>query len=982
MKILLEELPHQEESLKSIIKSFPGLDEEAVVRDQNSVYANPVIKFHNQDEMNLDIKMETGTGKTYVYTRTMYELYQRYGIFKFIIVVPTPAIKEGTKSFISSSYARQHFSQFYENVRIDLNVINAGDFKTRAGRKTFPAHLTNFIEASKNSNTIQVLLINAGMLNSSSMTKSDYDQTLIGGITQPVKAIQSVKPVVIIDEPHRFPRDKANYKAIEALKPQTIIRFGATFPDVTVGKGKDKRKEKDYFRGKPQFNLSAVDSFNMGLVKGIDIFYPNLSEDQANRRWVVEKVTLKELVLKQKNIQKTLNIGDNLAKVDDDFEGDVFYAGGKMLSNNLEVNKGMALIPGTFRTSYQEMIIEDAINEHFRKEQENFLRPNNAPKIKTLSLFFIDSIKSYRDDDGWLKLSFERILSKKLTELVEKYENCESQNEREYLSFLRATQKNLELDRQDVHAGYFGEDKGNGDEAIQAEVDDILKNKDKLLSFKDEKNNWITRRFLFSKWTLREGWDNPNVFVIAKLRSSGSDNSKIQEVGRGLRLPVDETGRRVRQDDFESRLSFHISYDEKDFAKQLIGEINSDASSKLNLKELDDNMMQLIVEYRRKSQPDFNDEELLKELDELKIINRKNEFNENVLINDTVKSGSEWILEYYPFLQDKVLRKGKINENPEQPKRSVVKLNQENWEKIKDLWNLFSRKHMLVFDRDSDKISHISKEILSNTEFYQRESYTYSKQQLVSQGDLLGTVENSSQEYSNLYRQGIPYGIFVKELALQTNLAVKDIHPHVLNALKKLKSTDYLTYSSIRKLTKEFKKKFEDTYIQSYIYEPLNFQARTSIFNPKTNSFVEYIKSGLLGVNQVDNIAKDERNLYDNPPIYYDSIHPEKDLLTYGYNKNVTIFGKLPKSAIKVPKFTGGTSTPDFIYLIEKDDKKSIYLLVEGKSDNMRDGDHQTIQIQAKFFEQLDQFEIKYKVATEAQDVYTEINSLIHDKDK
>ena len=226
MKILLEELPHQEESLKSIIKSFPGIDEEAVARDQNSVYANPVIKFHNQDEMNLDIKMETGTGKTYVYTRTMYELYQRYGIFKFVIVVPTPAIKEGTKSFISSSYARQHFSQFYENVRIDLNVINAGDFKTRSGRKTFPAHLTNFIEASKNSNTIQVLLINAGMLNSSSMIKSDYDQTLIGGTTQPVQAIRSVKPVVIIDEPHRFPRDKANYKAIEALKPQTIIRFG------------------------------------------------------------------------------------------------------------------------------------------------------------------------------------------------------------------------------------------------------------------------------------------------------------------------------------------------------------------------------------------------------------------------------------------------------------------------------------------------------------------------------------------------------------------------------------------------------------------------------------------------------------------------------------------------------------------------------------------------------------------------------------
>src|SRR5699024_4879435 len=117
-----------------------------------------------------------------------------------------------------------------------------------------------------------------------------------------------------------------------------------------------------------------------------------------------------------------------------------------------------------------------------------------------------------------------------------------SSREREYLSFLQATLANL---TENVHAGYFGEDRGSGGEAIQAEVDDILRNKEKLLSFKDENGQWESRRFLFSKWTLREGWDNPNVFVIAKLRTSGSENSKIQEVGRGLRLPVDENGHRL-----------------------------------------------------------------------------------------------------------------------------------------------------------------------------------------------------------------------------------------------------------------------------------------------------------------------------------------------------------------------------------------------------------------------------------------------------
>lgn len=136
-----------------------------------------------------------------------------------------------------------------------------------------------------------------------------------------------------------------------------------------------------------------------------------------------------------------------------------------------------------------------------------------------------------------MKLKFECLLKKKLTQLIDDYQRKTLPREVEYLSFLQATLASLHSDNQNVHAGYFGEDRGSGDEAIQAEVDDILKNKEKLLSFSDHHGNWETRRFLFSKWTLREGWDNPNVFVIAKLRSSGSESSKIQEVGRGLRLP-------------------------------------------------------------------------------------------------------------------------------------------------------------------------------------------------------------------------------------------------------------------------------------------------------------------------------------------------------------------------------------------------------------------------------------------------------------
>ena len=203
---------------------------------------------------------------------------------------------------------------------------------------------------------------------------------------------------------------------------------------------------------------------------------------------------------------------------------------------------------------------------------------------------------------------------------------------------------------------------------------------------------------------------------------------------------------------------------------------------------------------------------------------------------------------------------------------------------------------------------------------------------------------------------------------------------YVLKAIKRLNNSEYLSYSSVKKLIRNFKAEFEKTYSQSYHYEALDFQARTSIFDPRDDSFVESVSSGLLGVNQLEGISVDNRNLYYTPPVYYDSVHPEKDLLTHGYGPDVTVFGKLPKSAIKVPKYTGGTTTPDFIYVLEKENDSSIYLLVEGEADNMREGDRQIIQGQEKFFEQLDKYKIEYQVATDAQDVYQKIDNLLNSK--
>lgn len=156
--------------------------------------------------------------------------------------------------------------------------------------------------------------------------------------------------------------------------------------------------------------MNAVDSFNQGLVKGIDIYYPNLTPEQAKNRYTIDSVKAKEIVLKKGKNKWTLGIGENLANIDSLFEGDLSYSGAKTLSNDLEISKGMDLLPGTFTTNYQELIINDAINQHFEHEINNFMRDNLKenfqPKVKTLSLFFIDSIRSYRNKRGLVETDF------------------------------------------------------------------------------------------------------------------------------------------------------------------------------------------------------------------------------------------------------------------------------------------------------------------------------------------------------------------------------------------------------------------------------------------------------------------------------------------------------------------------------------------------------------------------------------------------
>ncbi|CEN52363.1 Type III restriction-modification system EcoPI enzyme res (fragment) [Capnocytophaga canimorsus] len=291
MKLNFEKnLKHQDKAVQSTIALFESVPI-IYPEDINQKYINPKLDYvhykyrsssHRIKTENgiqektdtsskvIDIMMETGTGKTYTYTKTLFELNKLYGIFKFIIIVPTLSIKAGTISFLTSESARQHFREQYGKY-IELYVVESQNTKKNK-KNCFPSSVSSFVSAgSYQSDIIQVLVINAGMLNSDTMVKR-FDVQIFDKYNIPFEALSSVKPVVIIDEPHKFSQGNKSWENIQKLKPQFILRYGATFPEKEViikkiGNKREKIRVKDYHN--LIYQLTAVDAFNQNLVKGV-----------------------------------------------------------------------------------------------------------------------------------------------------------------------------------------------------------------------------------------------------------------------------------------------------------------------------------------------------------------------------------------------------------------------------------------------------------------------------------------------------------------------------------------------------------------------------------------------------------------------------------------------------------------------------------------------------------------------------------------
>ncbi|QDJ13677.1 type III deoxyribonuclease [Mergibacter septicus] len=980
MGIKLSILPHQTKCIESVSKVFENVelhfgDEIGAnpIFDSNEITVKENIRkiqkgYHDreiptnwrtssEDDFGIDVRMETGTGKTYCYTRLMYELNKLYGFHKFIILVPTTPIKEGTKSFIESDYARNHFADLYPDKRVSLSVLNPQ--KQKKGRKMFPQAISDFARGTYlEKNKISALLISSGMLTSKATMDKEYDQTLFGTYSNPYDTLKATRPIVIIDEPHKFKKENTAYKVlIEKINPLCVIRFGATFPN------RVKSDDKDY--NNLVFNLGACEAFNSNLVKGVAtqmIAQESLNETKVKLLEIINKP--KSCVFKnEKTGEKyTLVEGEGLSTLDGNFGGitvsaigktdDEYIKKGVTLSNGQIIVVGERIYAGVYGNSYQTMMMEQAIKNHIQQERENFFRER---KIKTLSLFFIDSVESYRgeDSDGTLRLSFQRLLKNALESEYKQYENAKSSIEKEYASFIESSLKDIAS----TNGGYFSEDNSSSDESIQKEVDQILRDKQSLLSFKDEKGNWNTRRFIFSKWTLREGWDNPNVFQICKLRSSGSEISKLQEVGRGLRLPVDEYGNRISNEQFY--LTYLYDYSEKDFAKSLINEVNKDSSLiEMNIKDI----LPKIAEKRGEREKILFVELVTKDYIDI---------NGNINIENKEKLFVEYPEFNVGLNSNKIIDKNK-------KEQGIVHIRKDKFESIRELWSKINQKYYLTLDEISEnELYEASLNILNKG--ISEEIYAKTIEQKMVSKDGSMKLEESFSGYF-LLNESIPYGEFLKLVHKNTGLPIKIMHKALCEYNKKNKIIDrFFNKKTLSNFIQSFQLWFEESFIKRFSYRSLNVNSLETALTDVNGNLREKIIQGNVGIIRDDNMAVPKNFLYDQ--FVFDS-PKEKDTIQHSDIEKVIVFGKIPRRSVQVPLYFGGTTSPDFMYVIRKNGTDEVNLIVEtkdvDKASSLRGSEKLKIESAKKFFEELKKegINVKFDMQLKDDDILSMINKL------
>ena len=916
------------------------------------------------------IEMETGTGKTYTYIKTMYELNQHYNWSKFIVMVPSIAIREGVlKSF---QITQDHFQETYRK-KIRYFVYDSSNSSNIA-------NINNF--ASDDS--IQVMIINYQAFNAkSSANRRIYEELDELQSRRPIDVIKSVRPILIIDEPQKF-GDKTE-ELFSEFRPIFIMRYSATH-----------KKNKEYNK---IYRLDAIDAYNQKLVKKINVKGIEILNNKSENTYLFldsvdisqkhDPIAKIEIEVKSSSGTRrqlmTVKNGDDLyaksgyltpykgyvvSEIDARYEcyDKVFF------TNGIEISVGQVF--GDIDQEHVTRIqIRETIRSHFAKEKEL-----NKTGIKVLSLFFIDEVAKYKYYDGSIAIKGEyaKIFEDEYIRALTDFRNIIDEDYKNYLDSFETGK---------IHAGYFSIDKRGHeiDSAINDKkeymsfdenaYDLIMKDKERLLSLKEPV------RFIFSHSALREGWDNPNIFQICTLKHSNSEISKRQEIGRGLRICVNNDGERMDYKVLES--NFHLintltvvaseSYDS--FAKSLQIEMAA------TLTERPKNFVQ----------ENFINKVLVNENGEKYIFTAENyqdfliynvmtgyvDKDDNYkitdkFIEDIEKDKLEIMPKLYGFENEitNLMKKLYLTNNTKlvnDERRENIKqlIPNSNFMKkeFQELWSKINTKTMYEVSFNTEELIdkvvsainsklHINKMKVRITEGSQKESLSSVSVNLgASMKEELSTVEvvegfNESQ---------VEYDL-IGELTRDTALTRKTIISILSNISKeKFEAYKYNPEEFIRKVVNLINQEKAATIIDGITYHKTDQKYDNDIFT------INNIR-GELGENAIDV----KKHIYDF--LITDSKN-EMNFAKKLETGEVTVYAKLP-NGFKIPTPVGSYN-PDWAIVFDNKDFKYIYFIAETKgsldSMELRDIEKAKIECARRHFSCLGNDQVKYDVVDSYQ---------------
>ncbi|WQZ34439.1 type III restriction-modification system endonuclease [Helicobacter pylori] len=972
MKIKFKRLDYQEKCLNQILGVFKGIYLREPENDAQRI-SNPVFEIGEikdllleniqnlQSEqkitqksvgidksLNCDILMETGTGKTFCFLECVYALHQNYHLSKFIVLAPSNAIKLGvlksieiTREFFKSEYSTHLES--YEDIR---SFILASNHKCCVLVMTFSA-------LNKEKNTINKICLE--------------NTNLFNGAKSYMQALASISPVVIMDEPHRFLGDKTK-KYLEQLNALITLRFGATF--------KDDYKNLIYaLDSKKAFDCALVKSISVASVGESQEYFLELKgvvKIQKNDYEAAINYTNLENKTQSVKVKKHDNLGvvTQISALEDYIVENITKTEARFLNGfNLLLDQKEPfshLLEGE-----QEVMLKEAIKSHFEREEGLFKKG-----IKALCMVFISGVNSYLSENekpAKLALLFEKLYQQKLEEVLKK-ENLDEN----YRAYLERTKDNI----QKVHGGYFAKSKKESDEAQVIAL--ILKEKEKLLSFESD------LRFIFSQWALQEGWDNPNVMTICKLAPSHSHITKLQQIGRGLRLAVNDKGERITKEhadfDFVNELVVIVPQVEGDF----VGAIQQEISEHSLIKQVFSGEELEKSGIVKKGRYGF----LLETLEGLgfgektddenfKLTLNQNEFLEKEPELEKLKDKKYLNFEKLKdFLKNRLVGHFRVR-NKNERKSEKIKINKENFKKFETLWEGLNHQARIAYTIDSESLID---EIVKNINYSFNVS---SKIVSVTTHKKVETMGNDAKTESFEQKSACVWSLheFISALSNKVKLSFKSV-------AKVLESIDENKFELIKKNEQESLRRLEELFLEiiyQNIRDKISYQMRETIIKDRKNDAfydekgeIREFLDGSLGVDkyEIKNSSTQEKCLYENFMQVDSEI--EKDTIEESNDTKIIVFGKLPR--VKIPIGLNQTYSPDFGYVVENNDKK-VLLVIETKGveneNELREEEKRKISTAKKFFEALKKqgVNIEYKTKMEKIQLSALINEVLNRKD-